>query len=359
MDGSDSGGGDEPKLSNAAMGKIVDESDEKGGTLKFGLAGEWGDTVDPGETYYGYSWDMLRNYARTLVMFKTEPGKAGLELTPDLATDLGKSSDGGKTWTYTLQKGLKYEDGSEITTTDVKYAVLRSTDKKTFPNGSAYFEDMLDLPEGLRRPLPEQGHEHRLGDRDAGRQVHDRLPPQAAVRRLRLPRPAARRRPPCRRPRTPARSTRPTSISSGPYMFDGNFNPTTGFTLKRNPNWDPATDPNRKALPDEMTVKLNMAADDVDNQIVGGHARRGHRGHRRAAGGADQGAAGQGRSRRRADNPTIARALVHLDQPDGEAAGQHRLPQGDHVRDEPDVLPERLRRQVRRRRHRHHGDAPA
>ncbi len=41
-------------------------------------------------------------------------------------------------------------------------------------------------------------------------------------------------------------------ISSGPYMFDGNFNPTTGFTLVRNPNWDAATDPNRKALPDEI-----------------------------------------------------------------------------------------------------------
>ena len=47
---------------------------------------------------------MLRNYARTLVMFKTEPGEAGNELTPDLATDLGKPSDGGKTWTYTLRR---------------------------------------------------------------------------------------------------------------------------------------------------------------------------------------------------------------------------------------------------------------
>ena len=48
-------------------------------------------------------------------------------------------------------------------------------------------------------------------------------------------------------------------ISSGPYMFEGNFNPTSGFTLVRNPNWDAESDPNRKALPDEMTVKLNMA----------------------------------------------------------------------------------------------------
>ena len=39
--------------------------------------------------------------------------------------DLGKSTDGGKTWTYTLQEGLKYEDGSPIKAQDVAYAVLR------------------------------------------------------------------------------------------------------------------------------------------------------------------------------------------------------------------------------------------
>ena len=57
-------------------------------------------------------------------------------------------------------------------------------------------------------------------------------------------------------------------ISSGPYMFDGEFDPATGFKPVRNPNWDPATDPNRKALPDEMTVKAGMQPDDLDNQIL-------------------------------------------------------------------------------------------
>ena len=84
--GSDSdggGGGGEPKLDNGALGDIVEETDAKGGTLKFGKAGEWGDsTIDPGNTYYGYSWDMVRNFGRTLTMFKTEPGKAGLEVVP-------------------------------------------------------------------------------------------------------------------------------------------------------------------------------------------------------------------------------------------------------------------------------------
>ena len=144
---SDSGGSSEPKLDNKGLTEVVSPSDAKGGTLKMGLGAEWGDsTIDPGETYYGYSWDMLRNFARTLVMFKPAPGKNGLELVPDLATDLGKSSDGGKTWTYTLQKGLKFEDGSPITSKDVAYAVLRSTDTTTFKTAPQYFKSMLDLP---------------------------------------------------------------------------------------------------------------------------------------------------------------------------------------------------------------------
>ena len=46
-----------------------------------------------------------------------------------MATDLGKSSDGGKTWTYTIQKGLKFEDGTPVTTKDVAYAVSRTVDR--------------------------------------------------------------------------------------------------------------------------------------------------------------------------------------------------------------------------------------
>ena len=266
--GDEGGGDDAPKISNSAIGKIVDESDKKGGTLKFGIAGEWAETVDPGETYYGYSWDMLRNYARTLVMFKTEPGNAGLELTPDLATDLGKPSDGGKTWTYTLQQGLKYEDGSEITAQDVKYAVLRNTDKKTFPNGYTYMEDTLAFPKGWDGPYrtPNMNTDSAIETPDKYTIVfHLKQPFSGFDYMAQLPATA-----PVPKAKDTGAKYKNHVSSSGPYMFKGNFNPTTGFTLVRNPNWDAATDPNRKALPDEMTVKLNMAPDDVDNQVIAG-----------------------------------------------------------------------------------------
>jgi peptide/nickel transport system substrate-binding protein len=94
--------------------------------------------------------ELLR--CRRSLTFKPAPGRGSDELIPDLAEGLGVPSDGGKTFTYKLRKGVKYEDGTEVKAADVKYAVLRSTDKETFPNGPAYFEQFLNLPEGYKGP---------------------------------------------------------------------------------------------------------------------------------------------------------------------------------------------------------------
>src|SRR4051794_25392159 len=59
---------------------------------------------------------------RGLTSWKTEEGKAA-QLVPDLATDTGQVSDGGKTWTYKLKPGLKYADGSPIVAADIKYGI--------------------------------------------------------------------------------------------------------------------------------------------------------------------------------------------------------------------------------------------
>src|SRR5215207_7853601 len=147
------GSGDQTGSSgfDAASTAVVNPSETKGGTLKFANPGDW-DTLDPGETYYAYSWNFARLYGRSLMMFKSAPSKEGNTLVPDLAESAGQSSDGAKTWTYKLRKGVKFDDGTEVTSADVKYAVLRSTDKQTFPNGPAYWEAVLDLPEGYKGP---------------------------------------------------------------------------------------------------------------------------------------------------------------------------------------------------------------
>ena len=56
---------------------------------------------------------------RRLTTWKVDR-KGQTKVVPDLATDTGTTTDGGRTWKYTLKKGLKYEDGTSITSQDSK-----------------------------------------------------------------------------------------------------------------------------------------------------------------------------------------------------------------------------------------------
>jgi peptide/nickel transport system substrate-binding protein len=261
--GSGGGGGGGAADANG----VHNPSTEKGGTLRFANSGDW-DSLDPADTYYAYSWDFIRLYGRSLVMFKSAPGKDGATLVPDLAESLGKSSDNAKTWTYTLRKGVKFEDGTPVTSKDVKYAVERSLDKTTFPNGPTYFNDFLDL-QGYTTPYEDPSPDK------LGLKAIETPDDQTIVFKLKspfsgfdyfaqlpstIPVPAAK---------DTGSKYKEHVVSTGPYMFDTN-ELGKGFTLKRNPNWDPATDPNRPALPDRYEVTLNVNADDVDNRLQSG-----------------------------------------------------------------------------------------
>ena len=263
------GGGSAPKLDNKALTSVANASTHKGGTLKMALGGPWGDSFDPGDTYYGYSWDLLRNYARQLVMFKPAPGKQGLELVPDMATDLGKSSDGGKTWTYTLQKGLKYEDGTPITSKDVAYAVERNFDRAELKQGPSYFHDLLNWPASYKGPFkgPKNANVSSAIETpdDSTIVFHLKAPFSEFDYLAQLPTTSPV---PAAKDTGKKYTTHP--ISSGPYMWKGNVDINRGGTLVRNPNWDASTDPNRKALPDQIDVKLGLEANDLDNQLIAG-----------------------------------------------------------------------------------------
>jgi peptide/nickel transport system substrate-binding protein len=253
---------------NAGVGTVYKPSTSKGGTLRFGMAGDW-DSVDPGDTYYGLSWNFLRNYARTLVVFKSAPGAAGVKLVPDLATTLGVPTDGAKTWTYTLRDGLKFEDGTPITSADVKYGVARQLDKNTFPNGPTYFNDFLaNVPAGYS-----VYKDKNLAD------LKSITTPNAKTIVFHLKTPFAGfdylAQLPATAPVPVAKDTgskyKEHVVSSGPYMFE-TVQLGKKYTLKRNPNYDPKTDPDsgRLALPNNITVELGLNAADVDNRLLAG-----------------------------------------------------------------------------------------
>ncbi|WP_084958326.1 ABC transporter substrate-binding protein [Thermoactinospora rubra] len=253
---------------NAAnSGKVFNPSTKKGGTLKFANSGDW-DSLDPANTYYGYAWNFGRLYYRTLTVYKTAPGAEGNEVVPDLAESLGKPSDGGKTYTYTLKQGLKFEDGTPITSKDVAYGVMRSFDKETFPNGPTYLNDLLDWPKDYKGPYktPDMDVSSAIETPDDRTIVFHFKQPFASVDYLMQMSPTA----PVPKAKDTGTKYREHVISSGPYMFEGEAPAGKNFALVRNPHWDPATDPNRPALPDRIEVSVNVEANDLDNRLING-----------------------------------------------------------------------------------------
>ncbi|MCZ9343524.1 ABC transporter substrate-binding protein, partial [Streptomyces sp. TRM76130] len=129
---------------NAATKDVVNASTQKGGTVTYEYS-DVPDSFDPGNTYYAYMYNLSRLYARPLMTFKPAAGEEGNTLVPDLAASKGVPSDGGKTWTYKLRSGLEYEDGTPITSKDVKYAVERSNfARDVLSLGPNYFQQFLE-----------------------------------------------------------------------------------------------------------------------------------------------------------------------------------------------------------------------
>ena len=255
-----------PKF-NVANGAIFNPSTKKGGTITYANSGDW-DNLDPADTYYGYSWDFIRYYGRSLVMFKPAPGDAGTQLVPDLATSLGVPSDDAKTWTYHIRPGLKYSDGTTITTKDIKYGVERSLDKTVFPNGPTYFNDFLDL-QGYTSPYKDTTPDK------LGLKAIDTPDDNTIVFHLKqsfsdfdyfamLPATI-----PVPQKADTGATYKTHIVSSGPYMFDS-YVAGKSFSLKRNPNWSAASDPNRPALPNNISVKLHVNPEDIDKQLLNG-----------------------------------------------------------------------------------------
>lgn len=257
------GGGD--AKANAALSSIVNKSDKKGGTVTYEHS-SGPDSLDPGNTYYGWVQNFSRLYARSLVTFKPAAGKEGLEVVPDLATSLGKASADAKTWTYTLRKGVKFEDGTEVTSKDVKYAIERSNfAPEALSNGPTYFKAYLEGGEKYKGPYKDKSAEglKSIETPDDHTIVFKLNKPFADMDYLA----AFSQTAPVPQKADKGAEYVKKMVSSGPYKFES-YSESRGATLVRNPEWDQANDPIRKALPDKIELKLNVNASTVDEHLL-------------------------------------------------------------------------------------------
>ncbi|MEV1080800.1 ABC transporter substrate-binding protein [Streptomyces sp. NPDC050211] len=254
---------------DAANNKVAQASlAKKGGTLKFGGAQD-ADSWDTTRGYYGFMWNFARYYSRQLVTGKTEPGKAGAELTPDLATGLAKVSDDGKTYTYTLRDGITWEDGKPITSKDIKYGIERVWAQDVLSGGPVYLKDMLD-PEGEYKGPYKDTSKDKLGlkaiETPNDKTITFKLPtPNSDFEEVLALISAS----PVRQDKDTKSKYGLKPFSSGPYKFES-YSPGKDITLVRNTNWKQESDPVRKAYPDKITVQFFSDANQLDERLLNG-----------------------------------------------------------------------------------------
>jgi peptide/nickel transport system substrate-binding protein len=248
----------------------VNASSHQGGTLRLAMSGDW-DSPDTGNTYYAYSWDFLRLYSRSLLTYAQKPGAAGLALVPDLATDTGTVSSDGLTWTFHIRQGVKYQDGTEVTAQDVKYAVERSNwGQDTLQNGPTYFKQYVQDSTNYQGPYK---------DKNASDGVSGIVTPDSSTIEFKLTQKfadfpymaALPSTAPVPRAKDTGASYQTSYDSTGQYEIQ-NYTPGKGMTLVPNSAFSASTDPNgiHKVTANKITVAVNVSQDQVDQGLLHG-----------------------------------------------------------------------------------------
>jgi peptide/nickel transport system substrate-binding protein len=187
---------------------------------------------------------------RRLTAWDVEPGKTA-QVVPDLATDTGKTTDGGKTWTYTLKDGLTYADGSPITSADIKYGMERSFAPE-LSGGLGYHKSLLVGGDAYKGPYT--GGDLASIETPDAKTITFKLKtaygdwPWIASMPAFSPVPKAQDNP---------KTYDQKPVASGPYQIES-YQEGTAVTLVRNPHWNASTDQARTGGPDKIVFQLGQ-----------------------------------------------------------------------------------------------------
>ncbi|GGX43044.1 ABC transporter substrate-binding protein [Streptomyces fructofermentans] len=241
-----------------------DAKPAKGGKLTV-LNSDTQSDFDPARLYTSGGGNVPSLVFRTLTTRNREAGEAGTEVVPDLATDLGTPSENATVWTYTLKKGLKFEDGSPITSADVKYGVERSFAAE-LSGGAPYLRDWLIGGDSYQGPYKSGKGKKTLDSIETPdqRTIVFRLKksvgdfPYLATQTQFTPVPRAQ---------DTGTKYEEHPVSSGPYKVVRNTNDGERLQLERNPHWSEKLDDQRKAYPDTVDVRSGLDSAVINQRL--------------------------------------------------------------------------------------------
>ncbi|MCL8017570.1 ABC transporter substrate-binding protein [Streptomyces sp. AS02] len=223
--------------------------------------------LDPGQIYVSDGKLLSRLIYRGLTQY-SEDDQGNLTVVGDLATDAGKVSDGGKTWTYTLKSGLKDENGNPINSADIRHSVER-----------LYATYITDGPTYLQQWLSGAGTTYRdaYAGPDKGKHLPDSVLETPDDKTVVFHFKDAQ-------PDLPQMLTMPgysvvpeetdtkekydtDPVATGPYKI-ADFKPGKSMKLVKNTQWDPKSDSVRHQYVDGFDIEMNHDDEDQTKTLL-------------------------------------------------------------------------------------------
>jgi peptide/nickel transport system substrate-binding protein len=256
----------------------LNPSSARGGTLNVGAAGDV-DYMDPARTYYAFSQDIHQLFNRNLLTFPDGTGPSALQPTGDIATGPATPQKGNTVWSYTLKSGIKFQDGTAVTSKTIKYAIERTFATSVINGGPTYFATFL-CPGGenssgacttyggpysgksslyglstIKTPKPNKivfDLNQPFAEWNYVMTLYGTSPVEVSVDQ---------------NPKTGGANYNNHVQATGPYKV-ASYVPNKHIDLVRNAQYNPATDGTRPALPNKVDITTSFDQPTLDADIV-------------------------------------------------------------------------------------------
>ncbi|MGX9144153.1 ABC transporter substrate-binding protein [Mesorhizobium sp. 128a] len=250
----------------APMAGEAAQEGKVGGTLKL-LANAAAGTIDPHINYTLQYFQINYIVYDGLVTFRKTGDKTGFEVVADLAESLPKPEDGGKKYVFALRKGIKFSDGSDLTTADVVASFQRMF-KISGPTTGTLYNGIVGADKCLKTPATCTLEGGVVADEAASTVTFNLVAPDPDfLQKISIPHAAILPA------EAPLKDSGTVPIpGTGPYMI-ASYDPNSLLKMVRNPNfkeWSKEAQP--AGYPDEIDYGFGLTDEAAITAVENGQA---------------------------------------------------------------------------------------
>jgi peptide/nickel transport system substrate-binding protein len=251
--------------SNSSSPKASKPAAHKGGVFTI-LANSAFGVADPAQNYTLEEWQLLINSHDGLVGFSHVGGLPGTKIVPDLATSIPAPTNGGKTYTFHIRRGIKFSNGQTLKPSDFVTTFERQF---TVPGPTSFYSGLVGASKCSTKGCDlSKGGGVIANDSAYTLTLNLTAPDPELMDQLSLPFAYA----------VPSgTSTKLTGNKvppgTGPYMWKS-YNPNTEAVLVRNPffkQWSAVAQP--AGNPNEIIEKYGLQVSDEVTEVENGEAQ--------------------------------------------------------------------------------------